>query len=495
MTFASPDAAYIATSSAQSKPDETQRLLKAFGVSLLAIFVVSAPNLIDPFIRHDDYPALFGDAQMFWGKTLTEGRWLNYLWHLRGIATPAWLNFAAYQILSALLAAALAVAAMGREGHTWFIAALALFILGSVPATLISLWFNTLLPGLAVVALYAVLGCYLSQRSLRILLPLFVIVSFWAYPSYSLILLAVCLMRTKNRSFADLAGLMVLFIASFAAAVLLTYTINWYVHGIFGVPLADWREATPASGLTGMIENLPYVLETFRILLVTNSYNFLPAGYFHIALLIVATGVLIKHAPKEALYLHAGRWAGIALMVLQSLKLGVAVPSRAFSFAWIYYAVIVVRATALMSQHTNLSGRLMRNCTLLIALSYLLQTFFQYATYHPWQAETRLLAERLRNVDPAIERPVLVYGDVETLESAKAAHLQRDLALTFRIQQLTGHKIVLCHSEPKACTDIEQTRKDQGLPPAWVTVVPDLEGERRFTEPSPSIGEAVVGSA
>ncbi|MFG6562476.1 hypothetical protein ACGYK7_18575, partial [Sulfitobacter sp. 1A15299] len=69
------------------------------------------------------------------------------------------------------------------------------------------------------------------------------------------------------------------------------------------------------------------------------------------------------------------------------------------------------------------------------------------------------------------------------------------LALTFRIQQLTGHKIVLCHSEPKACTDIEQTRKDQGLPPAWVTVVPDLEGERRFTEPSPSIGEAVVGSA
>lgn len=484
MTFASPDAAYIAPSSAQSKPDETQRLLKAFWVSLLAIFVVSAPNLIDPFIRHDDYPALFGDAQMFWGKTLTEGRWLNYIWHLRSILTPAWLNFAAYQMLWALLAAALAVAAMGREGHPWFIAALALFILGSVPSTLISLWFNTLLPGLAVVALYAVLGCYMSQRSLRALLPLFVIVSFWAYPTYSLILLAVCLMRTEDRSFADLAGLMVLFIASFAAAVLLTYTINWYVHGIFGVPLADWREATPASDLTGMIANLSYVLETFRLLLAISSYNFLPAGYFHIALLIVATGVLITHAPKEALYLHAGLWAGMALMVLQSLKLGVVVPSRTFSFAWIYYAVIVVRATALLSQSPNLSGRLMRNCTLLVALSYLLQAFFQYATYQTWQAETRLLAERLRNTDPAIERPVLVYGDVKTLDSAQTIHLQRDLALTFRIQQLTGHKIVLCHSAPKACSDIEQTRKDQGLPPAWVTTVEDDKGEKRLKGPS-----------
>ena len=472
--------------SSPSKPDVNRQLFKAFWVSLLAIFVVSAPNLIDPFIRHDDYPALFGEPQFFWGKTLQEGRWLNYLWHLRGIVTPAWLNFAAYQILWALLAAALAVTAMGREGHPWFIAALALFILGSAPATLISLWFSTLLPGLAIVALYAVLGCWLSQRSLRVLLPLFVIISFWAYPTYAFILLAVCLMRTKDRSVVDLLRLMLLFIGSFAAAVLLTYTINWYVHGIFGVPLADWREATPASDLSGMLANLPDVLETFRLLLAVNSYNFLPAGYFHIGLLIVATGVIIKHAPKEALYLHAGLWAGVALMVLQSLKLGVVVPPRAFSFIWIYYAVIVVRATAMLSKNPNLAGRLMRNCTLLIALSYLLQTFFQYTAYHPWQTETRLFADKLRRLDPAVERPVLVYGDVTTLDSAKAVSLQSDLGLTFRIQQLTGHKVVLCHSAPKACTNVEQTRKDEGLPPAWVTTVEDDKGEKRLNGPFPT---------
>ncbi len=488
MTFAPVDAAYIALPNSPSKPDQTQQLLKAFWVSLLAIFVVSAPNLIDPFIRHDDYPALFGEAELFWSKTLHEGRWLNYFWHLRGIVTPAWLNFAAYQILWALLAVAIAVAAMGRDEHPWFIAALTLFILGSAPATLISEWFNTLLPGLAVVTLYAVLGCCLSQRSLRALLPPFVIISFWAYPTYSLILLAVCLMRTKNRSFTDLAGLMGLFIASFAAAVLLTYTINWYVHGIFGVPLADWREATPASDIAGMVANLPRVVETFRLLFAITSYNFLPAAYFHIGLLIVATGALIKHAPKEALYLHAGLWAGMALMVLQALKLGVIVPARAFNFAWIYYAIIVVRATALLSKSPNLAGRLMRNFTLLVALSCLLQAFLHYVIYHPWQTETRVLADRLRLLDPAIERPLLVYGDVMTLNSAQSAHLHRDKALIVRIKKLTGHKVVLCHSAPKDCSKIEQTRKDEGLPPAWVTTVEDDKGEKRLNGPFRSVG-------
>jgi len=28
-----------------------------------------------------DYPAFFGDAPVFWNKTLHEGRMLNYIWH------------------------------------------------------------------------------------------------------------------------------------------------------------------------------------------------------------------------------------------------------------------------------------------------------------------------------------------------------------------------------------------------------------------------------
>lgn len=439
-------------------------LWKVIVITLVAACAISLPNLIDPFIRHDDYPALFAEAHWFWDKTLHEGRWLNYIWHLRGFVTPSWLNFVIYQSLWAILASALAVAAMGRDGRPWFVIVLALFILVSAPATLISLWFNTLLPGLAVVTIYALLGCRVSQRTLRALLPVFVIVTFWAYTTYPLILLAVCLIRTQNRSLRDLVGLITLFICSFAAAVLLTYTLNWQVHGVFGIPLDDWRDATAAADVAGMIANLPVLSQTFETLMTLVSYNFSPAAYFHLGLLLAATFVMFSRAPMEALYLHAGLWAGMALIVLQALKLGVIVPPRTFNFAWVFYAVIVLRAAAILSVTPNMGGRLLRNLSLLVVISYTLTTFYQYTIYRSWQAETRALAAILIKEDPTRERPTLVYGDVMTLNSAKKAYLQKDMALTFRMQQLTGHKIVLCHSAPETCTQIKTSRRAAGLP-------------------------------
>lgn len=423
------------------------RLWPVVAITVVAALVMALPNLHDPFIRFDDFPALLAQPELFWGKTLHEGRWVNYLWHLRGVVTPAWLNFAVYQILWAVLAAALAVAAMGRDGRAWYATVLALFILVAPSATLISLWFNTLIPGLGIVAFYAVLGCRLSPRVHRALLPVFVILSFWAYTTYPLILLAVCLVRTERHSLRDLLGLCVLFVASFAAAILLTYTLNWQVHGVFGVPLDDWRKAAPASDVAGLIANLPILAETLSSMMIKLSFNFTPAAYFHLAMLAGGTLVLIRLAPREALYLHAGLWMGMALMVLQVLKLGVVAPPRAFLFAWIFYAVIVVRATALLGRSPGLADRMARNFTLLIVLSYLVQTFSQYTLYRPWQAETRAMAQAVETAD----MPVLVYGDVMTLSSAKAVQLLSDKALVFRMEQLTGRTVILCDTTPARC--------------------------------------------
>lgn len=438
------------------------RLWPVVAITVAAVLVMSLPNLADPFIRFDDYPALLAQPELFWGKTLHEGRWINYLWHLRGVVTPAWLNFAAYQVLWAVLAAALAVAAMGRDGRAWYATVLALLILVAPPATLISLWFNTLIPGLGIVALYAVLGCRLSIGTHRALLPVFVILSFWAYTTYPLILLAVCLVRTERHSLRDLIGLCVLFVVSFAAAILLTYTLNWQVHGVFGVPLDDWRQATPAADLSGMIANLPILAETLSFLMVKISFMFTPAAYFHVAMLIGATLVLVRHAPREALYLHAGLWLGMALMVLQVLKLGVVAPSRSFLFVWIFYAVIVVRAAALLGRTPGFADRMARNFTLLIVLSYMAHTFSLYTIYRPWQAETRAMARAIN----AAEGPVLVYGDVTSLSTAKAVGLLSERALAFRMEQMTGQRIVLCQTAPDQCANAE----DSGAPAFRVEV-------------------------
>ncbi|MBV2360003.1 hypothetical protein KUH32_09465 [Thalassococcus sp. CAU 1522] len=437
MTLAQTDPGILRTEADARAASGTGAL---FLLALLAVLLMSLPNLVDPFIRHDDYPAYFADPAGFWDKTLHEGRWVNYLWHLREIVTPAWLNFAVYQALWACFAASLAVAALGRSAVGFFGALLVGFVLVAPPASLIALWFNTLLPGMALVALYAVLANRLSVVAHRALLPLFVILTFMAYTTFPVLLLAICLVRTRRRSLADLAGLWLLFVASFAAAVLTTYAINWQVHGVFGVPLADWRQANPADSLSDLRANLPLVAESLSAFLHRTSFEFVPAIWFHLGLLAVSTAVLLRRAPLEALYLHAGLATGLALVVAQVLKLGVEVPPRAFIFAWVFYGLIAVRAAQMLGDGPGLAGRLVRNAVILVAASYMLQTATQFASYRAWQGETRALSTLLEGV----RGPVLVDGDPMKLASARRAFVQTRDALGYRMQQVRGRGVARC---------------------------------------------------
>lgn len=427
---------------AMTRTTQGVRLWPTYVVTLLCVLVFSLPNLIDPMIRYDDFPALMAEPSGFWEKTLHEGRWLNYFWHERGFITPSWLNFALYQMLWALFAASLAVAAVGRHSQPWFTGLLALMIAVAPSAMLISLWFNTLLPGLALVALYAWLGTWMRTSTHRWLLPPFVVVTFTAYTTYPLLLLAVCLARTENRSLRDLVGLLALFTFSFAAAVLCVYTINLQVHGVFGVPLADWRGATPAADFAGLIANIPLVQESLGWFLISTSFGFGAAAAFHLCMFGITTAVLVMRAPKEAAYLHAGFWIGIALIIVQILKTGAIAPPRSFIFAWVFYGLMIVRATQFLMAQKGIGGRLAKNAVLLILCSYILQTFQQYAGYRPWQQETRALA----TVVAQDNTDVTIVGDVLDLPSAKDASINNALGLEFRIDQLTGKRISICET-------------------------------------------------
>lgn len=416
-------------------------------LTLAAILIISLPNLADPMIRHDDYPALFADADMFWNKTLHEGRWINYIWHLRGYVTPSWLNFLVYQVLWAIFAAATATVVTRQRKLTFFRGALALMILVSPSALLISLWFNTLLPGLALVAAYALLACRISDRSLRLFLPIFVVLTFMAYTTYPLLLLAICLFKQEKRSIRNLVELLCLFAFSILVAVLLTYAINWQVHGIFGVPLADWRNATPAHSLQELYANLPKLWMTLGSFLAKSSHGFFPAQIFHVVLFTGSAFVLLRYEPMEALYLYAGLFIGIALVMCQVLKLGVFIPPRTFIFAWVFYGIAAVRAAEILSTKNPLAGRMACNAVMLIVGSYLLQNFNQASHYRDWQAETRQISRMLAET-PA---PLLIRGHPKKTTSGLRAGIQSDTAFQFRMRQLTGRNATLCSSEIYTC--------------------------------------------
>ncbi len=439
--------AAMATNIGTAQKSNSLQMWPTYLVVLVAVMVMSGLNLVDPMIRHDDYPAFFADGPQFWNKTLHEGRWLNYIWHLREVVTPAWLNFAVYQSLWALFIASLSVVASGPKGVTWFTLVMALMMMVSPAAMLISLWFNTLILGLALVALFAFLACRVSSRTLRALLPGFVIVSFMAYTTYPLLLLAVCIAKTEDRSLRDLAALLFLFCASFVAAVLTVYAINWQVHDVFGVPVANWREATAAAGMEGVQQNLAKLWESFEIIFNRNGLGYFPLMVFIPTLLVGGFVVLFKRAPMEGLYLLAGLSIGIALVVVQVMKIGVIVPPRAFVFAWVFAVMVIVRAVELLSVKEGWHGRLGRNAVLLIVGVYFIQIFLFYGQFRPWQADTKALA---REIAP-LEGEVYVYGNPMDIASGDRASVQARVALEFRLKMLTGRDVVTCHAKPDLC--------------------------------------------
>ncbi|NIZ59933.1 hypothetical protein DL239_02960 [Sedimentitalea sp. CY04] len=425
---------------------------KVFAVTLIAITVMSAGNLLDPIVRYDDYPALFAEPEGFWSKTLSEGRWLNYFWHLRGIVTPAWVNFAIYQAIWALFAAAIAVVSIPGNGRFWFACVLALTILVAPSALLIAPWFNTLTPGTVLLAVYAVLATRLSQRALRSMLPVFTLLSLMAYTTFPIVLLLICLVRTKQRSLVDLAGLVGLFGASFIVSLLAIYALNWQVHGVFSVVPDQFRSSSPAVDFSGVMDNFQLLIETLVNFGDTVSFHSSAVMWFHIGMFTTATVILARCAPLETLYLHAGLWIGIALVVVQVLKLGVTVPVRAYHFAWIAYAIVIVRACEELSRSPGIPGRLARNAVLLIAASYLLQVTIQFTKFRDWQVETRALAQDLATTPG----PLYAIGYIINHPSAEKAGLQKPSALPGRIRQLTGRDVTMCVTTPEACSGLPQ---------------------------------------
>lgn len=428
--------------------------LQVWLIAWAGLLAVVLPNLADPMIRYDDFPALLAQAETFWPKTLHEGRWVNYWWHLRGIVTPSWLNFALYQALWAAVAASAALLMAGKRAGRGALVMAALMILIAPPATLISLWFNTLIPGLALVALYAVLCLRLPARGALALMPPFTVLSFMAYTTYPLLILTLCLLRHDTLRLRGVIGVLALFSMSFLGAVLAVYALNWQVHGVFGVPLAAWREAVPASDLASLQANLPLVWQSFADLADKASFGFAPMVWFHLAVFAVSAVILARRRPSLALGLLAALALGIGLVVVQILKMGALVPPRGFIFLWVIYALMACGAVEAAEGNTK---RWLRNAVLLVIGSYALQTFVQYQGYRAWQSETRARAVAL----PAGAGMVWIDPAVVEARSARKAHVQDAMGLAYRVTQITGRPAAVC-SEP-GCTPQITVFKDGTL--------------------------------
>ncbi len=483
MTFADPQNFSVK----RSVTDVTHGM----GATVLLIFAVLVVStvfqVLDPLIRHDDYPVFFEDVQGYYGKTLTEGRWVNYLWHMRGYTPPASVLFLIYLACWAIYLGSLVHLAFQAGTDMWRRVAVAVIAALCAPSVLISFWYVTLIPGMALLAAYGLVTVFLPERTSRWLLLVFVPVGLMAYTTYPLYMLALVLLRAdRERSLRDLASVVGLFMASFVVGMLTIFTLNWIYHGVFGVPMADWRNPNPATDLASLIANLDQVGAFLKLVLDRASFGMPPVAYVQLALLFFAAWKLWPSQRGFVVYAYVGIGLGLGLILVQTLKSGIFLPPRAAGYAWVYFAVLLGQMSLAMHAHCRKSGRMGDNLVRFVMLSLMIFSGLLYFDKTQWSRLSRSMAVELsQGVEGGAPStgPVYITGTYLSQQPAMKAGVQHALGISYRFRQLTERQIIHCEVTPDLCADLEPALRDGVDGTDWEVVnMPDFSVLRLGTE-------------
>ena len=424
-----------------------QRLAIVF-VSAYAVLLLAAGvgQITDPFVHYDDYPALVLDPDGYYLKTLAEGRWFNYWWHLRGIATPAWLNFQLYLAGWALFVSAAALNIF-RTTEIRYPALLAALAVVAPQTTLISGWFNTLVPGVWLMAAYAVMALVATPRVCRWLLFLFVPLAIQAYTPYPFLLLAICLLREdRPRTIRDDLATLAAFVTAFALGILFIYTLNHMAHGIFGLALAEWRDPSPVTDFDSLVANLSKVSESLHWTYVMTGFG-KPGFSLVLSLAFVASLVVIaRTGTLELLRVIAPAAAGLSLLCLHAWMEGILFPFRSTYILWFTMAIALVKAAHIV----ELDGKRRTSAPLALVLMLALVAGVFARTHSQslsvWQRESRALALQITATDT-----IYVYGTHLAAHGYDGSYAQMPRDLQYRLTHLTGVWAYMCTLDPNLC--------------------------------------------
>lgn len=445
---------------------------------ICVLVVLNFPQVIDPFVRHDDFPGLLGFHEYAYEKALNEGRWLNYWWHLRPVFWPAPVNHFLYLVAWGVFSAATSLAVIDRSAETWPKVYFALFLASSVPAFLISHWFNTLLPGLWVVTLYALSVLFLPHRFALVLLIPAVSLSFMAYTTYPFILLSLVLLSQKApKSMLGVSVSLGMFFVSVALALLSVFTLNFHYHGVFGIPISEWREPTPVRSTADLMVNL----EKVKIYLLDGP-KFFGGGSPHfggiqLVSFVAAWIILLRHQSNLAFLVFLAVMGGMVPLLLNFLLSGVVVPSRALGWLWILVGFTYTSVSISLVQLGGLMAKAVRvallSLLLIQAILILRSSYFEFPT---WQRTTRDIANSI----PENTEAIYIYGNHMDLEGAGGdVDIQSEKGLTWRLTYLTGANAFLCDEEPDSCQGISPPN-DPTATPEPSSVVIETAGNQVF---------------
>lgn len=409
---------------------------------LLAGFCGLLPaQFADPFVRHDDWPAVLPAPELYYWKTLAKGRWVTWAWTLRPWPSDPTTLWWLYMGLWCTAASAIGVGLFRDDAGPWRALVTAATVAAMPQAADISTWYAATTPALAGVCAAALVGCLAGPRTVLWAVAGLVPLTLMAHSSYPLLILMTAALasdwRAMPRAWVLLPGV---FVASLAAGIAAILLLNGAVHGVFRIHAEVWVEEgrAAADGASGRLAFAGvWLAQALRLM-----GGGLPAlGPALLALAGLALALALARAPRRAAPVLSASALAFGLGLAPVLVDGIAVPFRATGHLWLI-------ATGALALAVSVLAVRVRQAVFLVALgaAALASGQLWHGLYNgflpPYQAMSRSLAERAIAAAQGPLARVLVVGQVHGLPDTEP--LQYGYGLGFRLQALTGAKAALC---------------------------------------------------
>lgn len=314
-----------------------------YAIVILALIIFSG-RASHVFIEHDDWifmsnpPSWYGTYGSPWAKTLSEGRWINFLYSF----VQKELNYRViYYIQVSLYAILCWVFSYKTIANNIARIAFSTSLFLCMPIIEIMGWPATQTPfiliTIAFIYSFEVKNIYLRTFSGYIL-------GIMAILTYPVALAIMCIYMsikascevkyntTKTIKWILFIGLF--YFLSYLSGVVIIYALNSKFHGVFGVVIEAWRNPNPARDYATLMDNIRstslYFLDIFdyyRILLV---------------LFIISVVVAFTCSFRSALVVMCPIVLSMTIDILIHVYSGVDVPARSTAWLWFGFASILI---------------------------------------------------------------------------------------------------------------------------------------------------------
>lgn len=276
------------------------------------------------YIEHDDWDFLVSpEYSLFaspWSKTLSEGRWINFIWSQFSINLSTCNSFYIFIIGYALFCWFFSCN-LSNSPCKRIVFAVTAFICPVYSS--FSTWPTTSAPSVWIAALSMFFCCILKDR--------FWILSFitayllsLSYPPLGLVCVAIIAYRSN--SFRNSIATCMAYFIGFLAGILSIYIANKVFHGVFGLVPEAWRNFHPIKNISDIPENFLRAIHSF--------IYFVTVSYMEIIISAVALLSIYIRERKIALVLVIS----IAFVFLLDFSLlfysGIDVSARIFIWPW-----------------------------------------------------------------------------------------------------------------------------------------------------------------